>query len=226
METGQLAERRKKHQVSPTRNPDAAPQTGITPWGHPKELSMHEPVTPKKKGPRHLYRLRVAENLISAYVNLPENGREYVEHFLALQVYGDAGMGHYTPGSNRHRVESVDQHVMCECVKMTVHEPWSKWAKMITKANLWEFERREAVREMLGALICQKNKSCLNDSELREAAEKALEWTRWDEDNRARSRVGNSPEYKSCLKAIASGKDRKEVLKQYSVLLSRAWIQH
>jgi hypothetical protein len=97
-----------------------------------------------------VYRLRVAENLISAYVNLPENSRDYVEHFLALQVYGDAGMGHYTPGSNRHRAESVDQHVMCECVKMTVHEPWSKWAQMIKKANLWEFERREAVREMLG----------------------------------------------------------------------------
>jgi len=123
-----------------------------------------------------LNRLHVAENLISAYINLSENNREYVEGFLALQVYGDAGMGHYTPGRNRRRAESVDEHVLCECVKMTFHEPWSKWAKMVTKANLWEFERREAVREMLGALISQKNKSRLEDSELREAAEKALEW--------------------------------------------------
>ena len=180
--------------------------------------------TPKKKGPKHLNRLHVAENLISAYVNLPETGREYFEHFLALQAYGDAGMGHYTPGSNRDRVESVDQHVMCECVMMTVYEPWSKWARMITKANLWEFERREAVREMLGALISQKNKSCLNDSDLREAAERALEWTRRDEHNCALSRLRNSAEYKSCLEAIASGKDQKEALKQFDALVSKAHV--
>jgi hypothetical protein len=107
-------------------------------------------------------------------------------------------------------------------MEMTVHEPWSKWAKMITKANLWEFERREAVREMLGALISQKNKSCLNESELREAAEKALEWTQWDEHNCALSRLRNSPEYKSCLKAIASGDDRKEAFRQYDALVSKA----
>jgi hypothetical protein len=183
---------------------------------------MREAATPKKKGPKHSNRLRVTENFISSYLNLPENGREYVEQFLALQVYGDAGMGQYTPGPKRHRVESVDQHAMCECVKMTVHEPWSKWAKMITRANLWEFERREAVREMLGTLINQKNKSCLNDSELREAAEKALEWTRWDENNCAQSRFRNSSEYKSCLEAIASGKDPKEALKQYGALVSKA----
>jgi hypothetical protein len=183
---------------------------------------MFESTTPKKKGPKHLNRLRVTENLISSYVNLTENDREYVEHFLALQVYGDAGMDHYTPGPNRHRVESVDQHVMCDCMTMTVYEPWSKWSQMITKANLWEFERREAVREMLGALIGQKNKSRLNDSELREAAEKALEWTRWDEHNCALSRLRNSPEYKSCVEAIASGKDQKEALKQYDALVSKA----
>jgi hypothetical protein len=183
---------------------------------------MVESTTPKKTGPKHLNRLHVAENLISAYLNLSENNREYVEGFLALQVYGDAGMGHYTPGRNRRRAESVDEHVMCECVKMTFHEPWSQWAKMVRKANLWEFERREAVREMLGALIGQKNKSRLNDSELREAAEKALEWTRWDEHNRALSRLRNSPEFKSCLKAIASGKDRKEALRRYAALVSKA----
>jgi hypothetical protein len=185
---------------------------------------MIESTTPKKTGPKHLNRLHVAENLISAYINLPENGREYVEHFLALQVYGDAGMGHYTPGRKRRRAESVDEHVMCECVMMTFHEPWSKWAKMVTKANLWEFERREAVREMLGAVISQKNKACLNDSELHEAAEKALQWTRWDEHNCALSRLQNSSEYKSCLNAIASGKDRKEAIEQYVALVSKAQI--
>ncbi len=78
---------------------------------------------------------------------------------------------------------------------------------------------------MLGDLINQKNKSCLGDSELRDAAEKALEWTRWDEQNCALSRFRNSPKYKSCLEAIASGKDQKEALKQYDALVSKAWIQ-
>jgi hypothetical protein len=186
---------------------------------------MSESTTPKKKGPKHLNRLHVTENLISAYVNLSENGKQYVEGFLAAQVYGDAGMGHYTPGRKRRRAEPVDEHLMCECVKMTLHEPWSKWAKMVTKANLWEFERREAVREMLGALIRQKNKSCLDDSELREAAERALEWTRWDEDNCALSRLRNSPEYKTRLEAIATAEDRMDAMKQFDALVIKAWSQ-
>src|ERR1700722_6820282 len=185
---------------------------------------MEKRETPKRRGPRHLYRLRVAENFISAYVNLPENGRDYVEQFLALQVYGDAGMGHYTTRPDRHRVESVDQHVMCECVELAVHEPWTRWAQIIKKANLREFERREAVREMLGALISQKNKACLNDSELREAAERALQWTLWDEHNCALSRLHNSPEYKSWLSAIASGKDPKEAIEQFVALFSKTYV--
>ena len=183
---------------------------------------MHQAVAPKKKGPKHSRRLHVTENLLSSYVNLSENDREYVEQFLALQVYGDAGMDHYTPGSKRHRGESIDPHVLCECVKTTFHEPWLKWAKTITKANLREFERREAVREMLGALISQKNKSRLDDSELREAAAKALEWTRWDEHNCALARLRNSPEFKSCLDAIASGNDREKAIEQYAALVTKA----
>ena len=38
----------------------------------------------KKKGPMHFRRLRMAENLISAYVGLSEDDKAYVEHFLAL----------------------------------------------------------------------------------------------------------------------------------------------
>jgi hypothetical protein len=176
---------------------------------------MTAPATPTKKiEPKHTRRLRVAENLIAAYSNLDEDSREYVEQALALQVYGDAGMQHYTPGLDRHGKESADEHLMCNCVK-TVYEPWSKWAKIIRAANLWEFERREAVREMLGVLIAQKNKSHLNASELSEAAEKALEWTRRDEHNRAMARLRNSSEYNIRLKAVAFSNDRKEAIKQF-----------
>jgi hypothetical protein len=75
---------------------------------------------------------------------------------------------------------------------------------------------------MLGVLIAQKNKYSLTESELREAAEKALEWTRWDEKNRANARLQNSPEYKRCLEAIASRIDLKEAIKQYDALVSKA----
>jgi hypothetical protein len=93
---------------------------------------------------------------------------------------------------------------------------------MVKRANLWEFERCEAVRKMLGVLIAQKNKYSLAESELRGAAEKALDWTRWDENNRAKARLRNSPEYKSYLEAIASGIDLEEATKQYVALGSKA----
>jgi hypothetical protein len=173
----------------------------------------------KKKGPKHLRRLRVAENFISACVCLSEDDKAYVEQFLALSAYSDVGMDHYTPPLMRHRVESDS---FCDCVPMPVREAWSQWAKMIKRANLSEFERCEAVREMLGVLIAQKNKYSLTDSELREAAEKALDWTRWDENNRAKARLRNSPDYKSHLEAIASGIDHEEAIKQYVALESKA----
>ena len=189
-----------------------------------RSFTMSE--TAAKKGSKYLNRLRVTENLISSYVNLSEEGRECAESFLALQVYGDGGMDHYTPRRNGRRAESVDEHVMCAGLTMTFHQPWSSWAKMITKANLWEFERREAVREMLGSLLAQKNKSHLKDAELRAATENALEWTRWDEHNRAQSRFRNSPEYMDCVKAIAiaSGEERKEAIKRFNALVSNAQI--
>jgi hypothetical protein len=46
---------------------------------------------------------------------------------------------------------------------------------------------------MLGVLISQKNKPRINATELLEASEKALEWTRQEERNLAMARVLNSP---------------------------------
>jgi hypothetical protein len=174
----------------------------------------------KKNGPKHSRRLRVAENFVSACICLSENDKAYVEQFLALSAYGDVGMDHYTPQPKHHRAES--EHSLCDCVAMPAREAWSQWAKMVKRANLSEFERCEAVREMLGVLIAQKNKYSLTESELREAAEKALEWTRWDEKNRANARLRNSPEYERCFEAIASRVDFKEAIKQYVALESKA----
>src|ERR1700730_6970965 len=79
---------------------------------------------------------------------------------------------------------------------------------MIKKAHLTEFERREAVREMLGGLIQQKNRDFLNESELREAAEKTLAWTWWDERNHAQLRalsLKQQSEYKKWFKQLEGG---------------------
>jgi hypothetical protein len=93
---------------------------------------------------------------------------------------------------------------------------------MVKRANLWEFERREAVREMLGALISNKNKARLDDDEVLAAAEKALEWTRWHEHNLELSRLRNSSEFKACLDALASGDNREEALQQFDAFASAA----
>ena len=68
----------------------------------------------KKKGPKHSRRLRVAANLIAAYVNLSENVRAQFEQFLALQVYGDAGMSFYSPIASSRPVESDMERFMYE----------------------------------------------------------------------------------------------------------------
>jgi len=173
--------------------------------------------TSKKKGPKHRHRLQVAESFILVCVSLPESTKAYVEQFLALSAYGDGSMDPYTPGSKRNGV--VSEHHLCDCLfyceAKAAQEAWSQWAKMVKKANLWEFERLEAVRMMLGVLIAQKAKYSITETELLEAAEKALEWTRWDESNCAKARLRNSPEYKDWLKAVASRVGVEEATEQF-----------
>lgn len=103
-----------------------------------------------------------------------------------------------------------------------MRETWFKWAGIIKQAKLTEFERLEAVRMMLGVLILQKGKCSLTQDELREAAEDALKWTRWDENNRIVARLRNFPEYKSWLEAVASGIGPEEAAKQYDALVHKA----
>jgi hypothetical protein len=178
--------------------------------------------TTNPRGPKKSVRLRVAADLIAAYINLSEDGREYLESNLAGHVYGDTGMDHYTPGTALHKLASGHQQSMCECISPSVGKPWAKWANMIKRSNLWEFERREAVREMLGVLISNKNKARLDDDEVLAAAEKALEWIRWHEHNLELSRLRNSSEYKACLDALASGDNREEATRQFAALASAA----
>jgi hypothetical protein len=188
---------------------------------------MSNLATIKKKGPKHQRRLRVAESFILACVSLPENTKAHVEQSLALSAYGDGSLDPYTPGSKRNGVESA--HHLCECLcyceAQAAQEAWAQWANMVKKANLWEFERIEAVREMLGVLIGQKNKYSLTGTELLEAAEKALEWTRWDESNCAKARLRNSPEFKGWQNALASRVNVEEADKQFLAFARKSLAQ-
>ncbi len=160
-------------------------------------------VTSKKKWPKHLRRLQVAESFIAACVSLSEDSKAFVEQSLALSAYGNGSMDPYTPGSNRRGVES--EHHLCDCLSYcelkAAEKAWSQWATMVKKANLSEFERVEAVRMMLGVLISHKNKYSITEPELLEVAQKALEWTRWDASNCASADLRNSLEFKGRLEA-------------------------
>lgn len=173
----------------------------------------------KKKGPKYLRWLHVSKEFILACVGIPEEDKAYVEQFLAGHAYGDASMAPYTLGLKRRRLEPDPS--LCDCVKL-VRETWFKWAGIIKQAKLTEFERLEAVRMILGVLILQKGKCSLTQDELREAAEDALKWTRWDENNRVAARMRNLLEYKSWLKAVASGIGHEEAAKQYDALVHKA----
>jgi hypothetical protein len=124
-------------------------------------------------------RLGVAAKLIAAYVELTEDFKEEFERFLAFQVYGENGMQSYLPASD-DGVDSAGQFLADEHSTVGLHEPWAEWAQGIRRASLNDFERREAVRTMLGALIRQKDRFRFSGLELRNAAKGTLGWTRWD----------------------------------------------
>lgn len=137
-------------------------------------------VNSKKKGPKYSVRLCAAANLIAAYLNQFEDVKETFEKVLALQVYGTDGMHLYLDSSHDSWDSAVRSAMSEHWVLDLLHDPWSHWAQTIKEAALNDFERREAVRAMLGVLIQQKDRNRLNDLELRKAAEGTLGWTHWD----------------------------------------------
>jgi hypothetical protein len=138
----------------------------------------------KQKRSKYSVRIGVAANLIAAYVELPENSREYFEQFLASQVYGEEGMHSYRAFPEDPWESQVPSSTY-EYPLFFLEEPWSNWAQEIRESSLTDFERREAVRAMLGALILQKDRMHLTGLELREAARRTLGWTKWDAKNLA-----------------------------------------
>jgi hypothetical protein len=143
----------------------------------------------KQKRSKYSVRLSIAANFIAAYVELPNDFREFFERFLALQVYteGDMEMQPYlTPYLQRYlpaSARSGDSTRPCatdEEPSFYVYEAWFDWAQVIKGSALNHYERREAVRAMLGALIRQKDRRRLGDFELHEAAKETLGWTRLD----------------------------------------------
>jgi hypothetical protein len=133
----------------------------------------------ERKRKKYAVRHGAAAKLIAAYVKLSDDSKDFFESFLALQVYGEDGMHPYhdflddPPGS-------VTLHSAYEEPMFSFLEPWPDWAREIREASLTYFERREAVRAMLGVLILHKDRSRLSGPELDEAAKRTLGWTRWD----------------------------------------------
>jgi hypothetical protein len=139
---------------------------------------MNKPKTGRRK--QYTMRLNVAAKLIAAYVKLSKDEKEIAEDFLALQIYGEGGMYPYRPFPElpwKLEVPSATD----ECPPLGWEKPWSDWAQVIRGSLLIGSERREAVKEMLGALIRQKDRRRrLTDQNLHEAAKTTLGWTRWD----------------------------------------------
>jgi hypothetical protein len=135
-----------------------------------------------KTGRRKQYtmRLNVAAKLIAAYVKLSKDEKEIAEGFLALQIYREGGMYPYRPFPEVPWEPEVPSSTD-GCPLLCWEKPWSDWAQVIRESLLFDSERREAVKEMLGALIRQKDRRRrLTDQDLREAAKTTLGWTRWD----------------------------------------------
>jgi hypothetical protein len=144
------------------------------------ELTMRSSgIGKRSKRSKYLERRGKAEELIVAYVELDLPMKEFFEQFLALQVYSEGGMQSYLPSS----AGSEEETRPCSAEdgpSLYVFETWFDWAQEIKGAPLNHFERREAVRAMLGALIRLKDRRVLGALELREAAKGTLDWTRWE----------------------------------------------
>jgi hypothetical protein len=129
----------------------------------------------KQKRSKYSVRLDVAANLIAAYVEC--DSQERFEGFLASQVYGEQGMYSYRAFPEDplelQAPPSTHEHPL-------LVEAWSNWAQNLRESCLNDFERREAVRGMLGAVIQKKDRKRLTGLELREAAKTTLGWTKWD----------------------------------------------
>jgi hypothetical protein len=70
----------------------------IKPGPPTKENYMRKSaIVSKQKRSTYSMRLGVAANFIAAYVELPEDFREFFERSLALQAYGEDGCIHISP---------------------------------------------------------------------------------------------------------------------------------
>ena len=99
-------------------------------------------IVSKQKRSTYSMRLGVAANFIAAYVELPEDFREFFERSLALQAYGEDGMHSYLP-SSAGSGDSVRSCSTDERPCFRVYEAWFDWAQEIKESSLNHFERRD-----------------------------------------------------------------------------------
>src|SRR5580698_6504928 len=123
----------------------------------------------EQKRSTYLKRLGLAKNLISGYLELPNECRAPFERFLADHVQSKDGMRSYLPFSTDCE-DSGMPWLTDEQLGFYVYEAWFHWALEIKVASLNDFERLEAVTGMLGTLIRLKYRRRLRSIELRKTA--------------------------------------------------------
>jgi hypothetical protein len=117
---------------------------------------------------------------MAAYLNLTDADRQQFEQFLALQVYGDPETTSYLHVvCAKYVVDS--QRVLLTQERCAIYGAWAIWDREVKRSHLAHVHHREAIKDMLSALIQYKTESPLSETVLRAAAETAMFWARWDE---------------------------------------------
>jgi hypothetical protein len=138
-------------------------------------------LTTRSTKPEYLRRLHAAANVIAAYLTLTDDDRQQFEQFLALQVYGDPETNSYLHLACTKYVADSER-VMHTYEHFAIYNAWSTWDCELKKSHLAHKHQREAIKDLLGALIqLECPGSSLPELELYKAAEKTMFWAGLDE---------------------------------------------
>jgi hypothetical protein len=100
-----------------------------------------------------------SREVIVQYLRVSAPGkRELFERMLAQNVYLKNGMGAYLPRKQWNDLAWEMQYSeLRDLFSYEMADAWEEWAINISKEVLSEYERREAIRAMLGVLISLRN---------------------------------------------------------------------
>jgi hypothetical protein len=130
------------------------------------------------------------------------------EIFLSSNAYGDVSLAPYLRLFKK-KDDSDMELLSCCWIRQTMIEPWRNWAREIQDTHFLPFERRVAIREMLGGLIMVKNSHKLTHIKLHEVAEMTLRWTSMDKKRSADLRK-MTPEQRTKFETYLADQEKSE----------------